>query len=98
MEAVAERRSREAQVPLNREAQVPQQIARMQDALGALNHKLNELRERLAPVMTPRPEKPGTEKVPQPSLCSVAGVIRDFQSQVDRQATQIDEILSALEI
>jgi ubiquinone biosynthesis protein UbiJ len=85
--------------PPDRATQVFDEIDRLDKAAAALREAVEHMTERLRPVMNDHPRATGGEKgLAVPTVCPVAGRVRDSTDAVNAAVAQLHELLGRLEV
>ncbi|HNX03580.1 MAG TPA: hypothetical protein PKM71_07950 [Candidatus Cloacimonas sp.] len=80
-----------------RETEVSREMLGLEKALNRVGEKINQLRERLSPILSPKPC--GVEKSQTtPASCPLAEKIKSFKTQTDCLCGNIVSILEDLEL
>lgn len=82
-----------------RETEVNREITGLEKALNLVGEKIIQLRERLKPVLSPKPCGGGAENVKTPQTgCPLSEKIKSFKNQTDCLFESIASILDDLEL
>ena len=80
-----------------RETEVTRELIQLEKSLNRAGEKINALRERLAPILSPKPNL-SAESEKETKVCSLAQKIKDFRRQSDNLCGQVVSILEEIEL
>jgi hypothetical protein len=95
-----EREVMEIQAGTDRKKQVPDQLERLSYELSELEHLVEDIAEKLQPVITNKPslDRVGEPKKEKDFICDVANGIRTSKLRIEEMNAKLKKLINSLEI